>query len=315
MPDFAAELARHGPNAPHRLWTVATARSYCARLTRTHYENFTVASALLPRRLVPHFYPVYAYCRWADDLADETGGGDRALALLAWWRNELGRCFAGVPRHPVMVALRPTIERFRIPPEPFLDLIAAFEQDQRVNRYTTFDGLLDYCRYSANPVGRLVLYLCECFDDRRAVLSDHVCTGLQLANFWQDVRRDLDHLNRVYIPEEDRRRFGYGDDDLAARRFTPAFAALMGFEVRRTREIFDRGEPLLGLLPADVRIDIDLFLRGGRAVLDRIEAAGYDVWLCRPTVGKAAKVGLLARAMGGRVWGTIAGTRARDGRP
>ena len=200
MPPFAIHLARHGPAAPPRRWSLDAARSYCARLTRSHYENFSVASVLLPRRLVPHFYPVYAYCRWADDLADETGGGQRALDLLAWWRAELLAMYAGRPTHPVMVALRPTVERFRIPPTPFLDLLVAFEQDQRVNRYATYDELLQYCRHSANPVGRLVLYLAEAFDDERATLSDHICTALQLTNFWQDVRRDLDNLNRVYIP-------------------------------------------------------------------------------------------------------------------
>ena len=229
---FAAELDRLGPGRPHAPFDLPRARAYCRRLTLGHYENFTVTSLLLPRRLLHHFHAVYAYCRWADDLADETGGGDRALDLLAWWRDQLLACYDGRPTHPVFVALRPTIERFRIPPQPFLDLLSAFEQDQRVKRYQTFEQLLDYCRRSANPVGRLVLYLGEAFDETRAALSDCVCTALQLANFWQDVGRDYD-IGRVYLPEEDRRRFGYGDDDLAARRFTPAFAALMRFEVER----------------------------------------------------------------------------------
>ncbi len=269
---FAAELDRLGPGRPHAPFDLPRARAYCRRLTLGHYENFTVASLLLPRRLLHHFHAVYAYCRWADDLADETGGGDRALDLLAWWRDQLLACYDGRPTHPVFVALRPTIERFRIPPQPFLDLLSAFEQDQRVKRYQTFEQLLDYCRRSANPVGRLVLYLGEAFDETRAALSDCVCTALQLANFWQDVGRDYD-IGRVYLPEEDRRRFGYGDDDLAARRFTPAFAALMRFEVERTRELFERGRPLIAMTPPDLRLDVELFLRGGLAVLRRSSGA------------------------------------------
>src|SRR5262245_5403791 len=202
--EFARDLARFGPTTRTRTVSLSEAQSYCARLARTHYENFAVATFLLPRRLQRPFHSVYAYCRWADDLADETGGGPRALELLRWWRHELLRCYDGIARHPVMVALRPTIEKFRIPPQPFLDLLFAFEQDQLVKRYATYDQLLNYCRYSANPVGRLVLYLCGAYDEERAVLSDHVCTGLQLANFWQDVARDLG-IGRVYLPEEDRK--------------------------------------------------------------------------------------------------------------
>src|SRR5437868_5535654 len=161
---FLAELSRLGPGAAPRPFTLAAARSYCARLTRTHYENFSVASLLLPRRLLPHFHAVYAYCRWADDLADEAGGGEKALALLRWWREELLRCYDGQPRHPVMVALRQTIRKFHIPPEPFLNLVFAFEQDQIVKHYQTYEQLLGYCRNSANPVGHLVLYLCEVYN-------------------------------------------------------------------------------------------------------------------------------------------------------
>ena len=295
---FAAHLARFGPEAEIPPMDLARARSYCAKLTRDHYENFSVASALLPRRLTPHFYPVYAYCRWADDLGDETGGGPRALELLNWWRNELKDCYTGKVRHPVMIALKPTIERFRIPPQPFLDLLSAFEQDQRVKGYASFDDLLQYCRHSADPVGRLVLYLCESFDDTRAALSDRICTGLQLANFWQDVRRDYTELGRVYLPEQDRHDFGYDSNDLMACRFTPQFAALMRFEVDRARDYLEQGRPLLAMLPRDVRVDIELFLEGGLAILRKIESAGYDVWKRRPKVSKRGKALLLLRAIG-----------------
>lgn len=250
---------------------------------------------LLPRRLLRHFQCIYAYCRWADDLGDETAGGDEALRLLKWWREELMRCYGGRPLHPVMIALKPTIERFKIPPEPFLDLLQAFEQDQVVKRYETYEQLLDYCRYSANPVGRLVLYLCEVGDRQRFALSDCICTGLQLANFWQDVARDLD-IGRVYLPAEDRRRFGYRDKDLEACKFTPAFADLMRFEVDRARRLFVAGYPLVAQVPADVQIDIELFAQGGLGILDKIESVGYDVLSARPVLEKREKMLLLVRA-------------------
>jgi squalene synthase HpnC len=297
---FAKELARFGPGRPYDPVPPADAHVYCGRLARRHYENFHVASLLLPRPLHRHFHAVYAYCRWADDLADETGGGTRALELLRWWREELLRCYNGRPRHPVLVALRQTIRRFHIPPEPFLDLLFAFEQDQLVKRYRTYDQLLDYCKHSANPVGRLVLYLCGCFDDERAALSDQVCTALQLANFWQDVRRDFDE-GRVYLPEEDRARFGYGDADLHARRCTPEFVHLLRFEVDRTRDLFYRGFPLVERMPADLRADVELFIQGGLAILRKIERQGFDTWSRRPVLNRWEKGLLLAGAVWRRV--------------
>ena len=294
---FAGELARLGPAADHAPYRLTQARQYCRRLAQTHYENFSVATLLLPRRLTRHFHNVYAYCRWADDLGDETAGGDEALALLAWWRTELLRCYDGSPRHPVMVALGETIRRFDIPRKPFLDLLVAFEQDQRVKHYESYDQLLGYCQNSANPVGRLVLYLCECFDEERARLSNLICTGLQLANFWQDVARDY-AIGRVYLPAEDRRRFGYSDEDLSARRFTPAFAELMRFEVARARTLLSSGLALVPRMPADVRVDIELFARGGLAILTKIEALGYDVWQRRPALAKWEKMALV----GGVAW-------------
>ena len=293
---FFKELARHGPNQARGRLSLMRARSYCARLARTHYENFSVASILLPRSLLPHFHSVYAYCRWADDLGDETGGGAQALGLLRWWREELLRCYDAKPKHPVMIALCETIHRFNIPPEPFLDLLFAFEQDQLVKRYDTYAQLLGYCRYSANPVGRLVLYLCESFSEERARLSDSICTGLQLANFWQDVARDY-AIGRVYLPAEDRRRFGYTDDDLRVLRFTPAFAELMRFEVARTRELFAAGMPLVTQMPDELQADIGLFLQGGLAILQKIERQNYDVLIARPALSKIDKLSLIARVL------------------
>jgi len=293
---FTQHLARWGPERPYAAPSLETAQAYCRRLAHSHYENFSVASLLLPRRLLPHFHAIYAFCRWADDLGDETGGGDRALVLLKWWRQELALCYEGQPHHPAMVALAPSIRRFHIPPQPFFDLIRAFEQDQHVKRYLTYPQVLDYCRYSANPVGHLVLYLCESFDSPRAVLSDAVCTGLQLANFWQDVRRDLD-IGRVYLPAEDMQHFGYAEADLQARRFAPAFRDLMCFEVDRARALFHQGMPLIKMVPAEVQADIELFIRGGLAILDKIAAIDYNVWQQRPVLGKCEKAALLGRVL------------------
>jgi squalene synthase HpnC len=294
--DFSQELARYGPGRLGRPASLPCAQSYCRRLTLGHYENFSVASLLLPRRLLRPFHAVYAYCRWADDLADETGGGDRALQLLQWWREELLHCYAGWPAHPVMVALLPVVRRFRIPVEPFLDLLSAFEQDQRVKEYQTFEQLLDYCQRSANPVGRLVLYLCQSFDEENARLSDRICTGLQLANFWQDVARDQ-AIGRVYLPAEDRGRFGYSDDDLQAGRFTPAFAELLRFEVARAHQLFHEGLPLVQRIPQEIRADIELFARGGLAILRKIEEVGYNVWQTRPALSKWEKASLLCQVL------------------
>jgi squalene synthase HpnC len=302
---FAHDLTRFGPQRSYAPVSRAVARAYCARLARTHYENFSVASLLLPRRLLPHFHHIYAYCRWADDLADETVGGAAALRLLRWWRDELLECYGGRPHHPVMVALAETIRDFRIPPDPFLQLLFAFEQDQLLKDYQTIAQLLDYCRYSANPVGHLVLYLCRSFDARRAGLADHVCTALQLTNFWQDVARDY-AIGRVYLPEEDRRRFGYSADDLQARRYNHNFADLLAYLVERTRDLFYRGYPLVDQMPADVRPDIELFLRGGLAILRKIERQHYNVWDRRPVLGKWEKLLLVGkvfcRRLPGLVW-------------
>jgi squalene synthase HpnC len=293
---FATELARFGPEQIYAPPPRARAQIYCSRLARRHYENFSVASVLLPRHLIRHFHAIYAYCRWADDLADEAGGGPRALALLRWWRAELLGCYDGRPHHPVFVALRDTIRRFDIPPQPFLDLLFAFEQDQLIKRYRTFGELLGYCRGSANPVGRLVLYLCEAFDAERAALSDHICTALQLANFWQDVARDY-AIDRVYLPQEDRERFGYREDDLEQQRFTPAFAELLRFEVDRTRDLFYRGIPLIERMPGLLQADIELFIQGGLAILRKIEQHGYNVWARRPALARWEKGVLVAGAL------------------
>ena len=238
-PSFLDDLRRFGPDSEVSL-TPAEARDYCARLTASHYENFSVVTWLTPRELRPAFASIYAFCRWSDDLGDEVGDPARSIVLLDWWRGELRAMYEGRARHPVMMALSETVEQFAIPIDPFLALISAFEQDQTVTNYESYGELLDYCTRSANPVGHLVLYLARAFSQENALLSDCTCTGLQLANFWQDVSRDL-AIGRVYLPREDREVFGYADADLFARRYAPEFAALLKFEVERARTLLVEG--------------------------------------------------------------------------
>jgi squalene synthase HpnC len=292
---FTDDLRRFGPDATYHVSPVE-ARAYCARLTASHYENFSVVTWLTPRDLRPAFQSVYAFCRWSDDLGDETGGGDRARELLQWWRGELRDLYSGRARHPVMIALSETIARFEIPIDPFLALISAFEQDQTVVEYETYEQLRDYCTRSANPVGHLVLYLARAFNADNARLSDLTCTGLQLANFWQDVARDLS-IGRIYLPREDREQYGVPLDDLRALRFTSAFADLLRFEVARARRLLVEGRALVPRIAGPLAVDVDLFSRGGLAILDRIKAQRYDVLSSRPELGKLTKVGLLARAV------------------
>ncbi|HQU42366.1 MAG TPA: squalene synthase HpnC [Pirellulales bacterium] len=302
---FAAELARHGPAAAAREPpSLAESLDYCRRLARRHYENFVVASRLLPRSLRQHFANVYAYCRWSDDLADETAGAEESLALLDWWQEQLELCYAGRASHPVFVALSGTIREFEIPLEPLRALLSAFRQDQRVTRYETFDDLLDYCRRSANPVGRLVLCLGRVHDEDRGRLSDSVCTGLQLANFWQDVAGDW-RRGRIYVPLGDIRRFGFSESDFAAGRSNPAFQRLMAFEVERAETWLRNGPPLVERLPGWLAGDVWLIVQGGLRILDKIRSVEFDVWSRRPRVTRCDQARLLAgylvrRATAGR---------------
>lgn len=241
-----------------------------------------------------HFYNVYAYCRWADDLADETTGPEQSLALLDWWEGELEACYRGETRHPVFLALAETIREFAIPPEPFRDLLVAFRQDQRVIRYDTCDELLAYCRYSANPVGRLVLYLGHCSDPERVALSDAICTGLQLANFWQDVARDYAR-GRIYLPRADRERCGCHEAMIARGEVTPAFRQVLAAKVDEAQGWLLRGQPLVAMVPRPLQVDIALFVQGGLAILEAIRRQDYDVLSSRPVVSKLQKLRLLAR--------------------
>jgi len=283
--------------------TLAEAQQYCAALARTHYENFSVASWFLPRRLRQHFFNVYAYCRISDDLGDEVGDAAASLELLDQWQRELDACYAGGPKHPVFVALAETVRQFDIPRHEFSDLLIAFRQDQSVTRFETFDDVLAYCRYSANPVGHLVLYLCGYRDPERQQLSDFTCTALQLANFWQDVSVDY-AKGRIYIPLEDMRRFHVSENDLSANRNTPAFCALMKFEVERAQGWFRRGLPLVSMVDRELAIDLELFSRGGQEILRAIERQGYAVLGNRPAISKPRKLALVARAAAGKLFGS-----------
>ncbi|QGQ23002.1 squalene synthase HpnC [Gimesia benthica] len=320
MTVFEHELAAWGPDSAYFEGTdapvsLSEAQAYCRRVALGHYENFPVVSWVLPRELRTHFFNVYAFCRWADDLGDEIEGAERSLALLSWWRSQLEACYAGLPQagqehgsetvklHPVFIALMPTIVEFDLPQQAFDDLIQAFEQDQRVQEYETFAQLLEYCQRSANPVGRLVLHLCRSVTEENLAWSDSICTGLQLANFWQDVARDYE-IGRIYLPAEDRHQFGYSREQLENREFNPAFQCLLAFEVERARKYLRDGLPLVARLPGRLQVDIDLFARGGLRILDHVEGVQFNVWKTRPVVSKGEFFGLLMQSLARR-WGLL----------
>jgi squalene synthase HpnC len=295
MPLSPVEFVR-SPEALRKNYGLAEARLYTRWLATHHYENFHVVSALLPKRLHQDFYNLYAYCRWADDLGDEIGDRTESLRLLNWWRTELDAMYQGRAANPVFVALGPTVREHAIPRQPFADLIRAFEQDQTVTRYRTWEDVFGYCRYSANPVGRLVLHLCGYSDAERQRLSDATCTALQLANFWQDVTVDA-QKDRVYIPLEVMERHGYTVEELFARRFTPAFRQVMCEVVEKARGLFLEGRPLFRMVDRRLALDIDLFSRGGLRVLEKIARQDYNVLAARPAISKAERLGLLVASL------------------
>ncbi len=280
------------PEALARTWSAEEAREYTRWLSTHHYENFHVVTFLLPRRLRQDFYNVYSFCRWSDDLGDEIGDPQESLRLLAWWRGELDAMYEGRASHPVFVALSESAARHDLPKQPFADLIQAFIQDQTVTRYPTWEDLFGYCRYSANPVGRLVLYLGGYRDPERQALSDATCTALQLANFWQDVSVDL-LKDRVYIPIEAMDRHGYTVADLEAGRETPAFRAVIRDAVAVARRLFEQGLPLAGMVDGRLATDLELFSRGGLRILRKIEEQDGNVLARRPHITKGERVRLL----------------------
>jgi squalene synthase HpnC len=280
--------------------TLEEAQAWCRQLAESHYENFHVASWFLPTELRPHFHSIYAYCRVSDDLGDEVGSSVQALALLDQWGRELDACYEGRARHPVFVALAETIRACSIPKEPFADLLVAFRQDQTVTRYATMDDVLGYCRYSANPVGRLVLYACGEANEENFRLSDATCSALQLANFWQDVREDYTR-GRIYIPQKDMEFYRVPEEYIADGICTPEFRALLHCEVDYAHSLFEQGLPLIGKVNRDLALDLDLFSRGGLEILRAIEERNYDVLSARPSISKSRKLALLLRAVSGKL--------------
>jgi squalene synthase HpnC len=336
-PDLSAAWQALPPEyaIPEHAPSLEEAQRYCSRLAHSHYENFSVVTWFLPKHLHQHFYNVYAYCRISDDLGDEVGNPQQSLALLDAWEAELNGTYRSLspqglksrlgagshdapeglpfqsadglahdqtgPRHPVFLALRETIREFDIPRDPFANLLTAFRQDQSRKRYPTFNDLLGYCVNSANPVGHLVLYLCGYRDAERQQLSDYTCTALQLANFWQDVFVDYHDKGRVYLPLESLAEFGVSEQDIAERRATTQFLAMMKFEVARARDWFQKGLPLVNKVDKHLAIDLDLFSRGGLEILSAIEQQGYDVLTRRPAISKPRKLWLVARAAVGKI--------------
>jgi len=323
------QLDTFGPERCEQL-SYEAAHDYTRKLAESHYENFTVVSWLLPKRLREDFQHVYAFCRWADDLGDETGDPQKSLRLLEWWSREVDACYAGQPRHPVFVALRRTIEKHDIPRKPFDDLIDAFVQDQRVTRYDSWEQVVDYCTRSADPVGRLVLYLCGYRDAERQRLSDRTCTALQFANFWQDVRRDILERDRVYVPRDIAAKHGLDVETMVkvvqadgscetsgggckccegamtsagVSAILPAYRATIKELVNRTWPLFKEGRALWPLMARDVRVDIQLFTLGGESILKMIERNNYNTLQTRPSLSKGAKVALMFRAVAGKVMG------------
>ena len=292
--------------------SLADAQAWCKHLATTHYENFHVATFFLPAALRPHFHSVYAFCRTSDDLGDEVGDTATATRLLAQWRAMLHECFAEPEqsRHPVYVALQPTIASCNLPIEPFDELISAFEQDQIHTYHESLDSLEAYSRYSANPVGRLVLLVSGYRSEELFQLSDDICTGLQLANFYQDVVED-DARGRRYIPADAMQRFGVTDQQIHERRFDAEFRVMMQFLVDDARARLMRGQRIVSLVDRDLAATLSLFVKGGHAILDAIAAQGYDTLRARPVVTREAKLRLLGGALVGKMGAMLRPARRR----
>lgn len=310
---FDKELRRFGPDAKPISLSVHEALEYCKALTLSHYENFSIVSLLLPKELRQPFFVVYAYCRWSDDLADENDGSEesrkKSLEWLDWWEQGLNDCYSNTSaissvkinneakNHPVFVALRGVVKKYHLPKQPFADLLTAFRRDQMKHRYETLDDLLDYCRYSADPVGRIVLSLVYSSikkngpNESQLIWSDSICTGLQLANFWQDVTRDV-KMGRCYIPKEMADQFGIDLNNLSNSR---EFRSMLKLLVDDARQRLQSGIPLVASVPKKIRLDIALFIQGGFAVLDSIEKNGYNVLLKRPVVTRWTKIRLMLK--------------------
>lgn len=278
--------------------TLAEAQTWCRGLATSHYENFHVATWFLPKRIRPYFESIYAFSRVADDLGDEVADTATATRLLGEWRQMLEECYdrPELSRHPVFVALRPTVAATGVPRTLFDDLIRAFELDQTKTRYESLQECEAYSRLSANPVGRLVLWVSGYDDERRGLLSDKVCTALQLANFWQDVVEDWER-GRRYLPADVMARFKVSDEQLTAREFTPGFHEMMAYLVEYTGAMLRDGAAIADTVDRELAVTLRLFSEGGAAALAGIRAQGYDVLKARPKVSKATKAKLLGGAL------------------
>jgi len=307
-PPAARDLPAWQLAPPPEAVTLEAAQAFCRFIAEAHYENFPVVTRLVPRRLRQDFATVYAFARWSDDLADETGSPAAAARALAEWRADLEACFAGRPQSPILVALADAAQRTGLTIEPFSDLLDAFEQDQWKTRFATRAELLDYCRRSANPVGRIVLGLEGCREPRLLELSDAICTGLQLVNFWQDLKRDR-LAGRVYLPADDMRRHGVEEAMLDLASAPSPLLFLVREEVAWARDCFDRGSPLADQAPPALRPAIRMFLGGGRAIAAAIERQGFDTLARRPLVSRGTKLMLAARAWLGLQWATLGAAR------
>lgn len=277
--------------------SVEDAFERCRLLACAHYENFPIASRLLPRKSRKHFFSVYAFARIADDLADEGPDQPRERqARLKAWKESLHDCYDGRPRGPVFIALAETVSQHSIPIEYFLKLLSAFDQDTKVNRYETEDALMAYCENSANPVGRIILHLFGYRDQDRMLLSDHVCTALQLANHWQDVVVDASK-DRIYVPMETLDRFGCSADQILKRQFTPEFGKMMAYLVSKTENLFVKGKPLSRKVGFSLSFNIRLVVNSGRQVLQKIAAQDYNVMARRPVIGTSERLIVLLRSL------------------
>lgn len=277
--------------------TIQEAFQYCSRIAREHYENFPVASLFLPRERRPYIAAIYAFARLADDMADEgTLPPEERLAKLNAWEDKLRASYLGKADDPVFVALAETATVKKIPQSLFVDLLNAFRMDVTRSRYQTFSDLLEYCRLSANPVGQLVLHVFDDAEEGKMGLSDHICTALQLANFWQDISVDK-QKGRIYVPLEDLERFRYTEDDFCRGVEDGRFRELMRFEVERTQKLFHDGKPLLNSVTPDLHFELALTWNGGMAILKKIEATGYALFERRQHLSWLDKLSVLGATL------------------
>ena len=281
----------------NQLWTPADSFEYCEKVAHDHYENFPVASRFIPADKRKYLAAIYAFSRTADDYADEPGyTAAERIESINRWEQRLNDCYNGEASHPIFVALGETVERFQIPLDLFQNLLHAFRSDVTTHRYATFEQVLEYCTYSANPVGRLVLLLFNYRSELMMMHSDNICTALQLTNFWQDVSVDLEK-DRLYLPKEDLDQFGVSEDEIFGRLPSTRFRKLISFEVARTERLFREGKPLLQEVGRDLRFELKLTWNGGMNILGKVKSQGFDVFQKRPRLSTLDKMRLFLRTL------------------